>query len=57
MELTLFNPDDMGEEVCASAKVARVEHRKSPDLPAGFGVEFTRIDDADLARLRRMLRL
>lgn len=57
LDLTLFDPGDLGAEVRATAKVARIESSTDPAKPSGFGLEFTRIDEANLARLRRLLDL
>lgn len=57
VDLTLFDPSDIGAEVRASARVARIERGATPREPSGFGLEFTRIDKPNLTRLRGLLGL
>ena len=55
VELVLFTPDDVGDDVAARAKVIRLESGRDSGHPAGFGLAFTEIDATNRERLRRIL--
>jgi len=52
-----YHPGKGDEPILALAKVIRVLHRPNPRLkePAGMAVQFVKMEEADLARLRNYL--